>query len=71
MRKKLDHVAAYPGKLNVRVYYPYDREPRVMRTTGVSRTYEGPAPCHFEWELVDPETGVQEWLPGWYVVSRV
>lgn len=68
-RPKLDDLGDEKGS-RIRVYYPWNTPPRTFVTTGTSRPTTSKGPCQFDWELIDPDMGVKEWVPGWYVVSR-
>ena len=66
-RQTLDDLATQGVKL--RVFFPHDQEPRVLVVTGESKPNMSPAPCQCDWELKNPSTGHNEWVPGWYVAS--
>lgn len=70
MRPKLDELGGERGTA-LRVYFPWDTPPRVLLTTGSSRPTTSSGPCQFDWELLDPDVGEREWVPGWYIVARV
>ncbi len=66
-RQTLDDLATQGAKL--RVFFPHDQGSRVLVTTGGSRPNTSPAPCQSDWEVKDPVTGQNEWVPGWYIAS--
>lgn len=66
-RQKLEDLAERGTKL--RVFFPHDQEPRVLVVTGESKPNMSPAPCDCDWELRHEQTGLTEWVPGWYVAS--
>ena len=68
MKEKLDVLGAEKGT-QLKVYFSGIR-PRVLVTTGVKRPTESSGPCQFDWELLDPTTGVREWVDGWVMASR-
>jgi hypothetical protein len=70
-RRKLDDWGAESEGIRLRVYFPGNGFPRVMVTTRSSRPTTSRAPCECDWELLDPDTGMREWVPGWYVATRV
>jgi hypothetical protein len=68
MKEKLEAFGLESGT-RLKVYFS-GQPPRVLVTTGDRRPTASRGPCQFDWHLLDPDTGVREWVPGWYIASR-